>query len=103
MDDELCQSAAEWIISTQKPDGAWGTNGSSSAEETAYSLQALVLWKRHGKPVPQNVIQSGMEWLIKQESLQKPYPPLWIGKGLYCPEYVVKATIISALELCKQG
>ena len=102
-DNKICQSAVEWIINTQKSDGAWGTNDAPTAEETAYSLQALVLWKRHGGDVSQDVLRSGMDWLIKQESLQEPYPPLWIGKGLYCPEYVVKATIISALELCKQG
>ena len=103
LDDEICQYAAEWIISTQKPDGAWGSNGTSTAEETAYCLQALVLWRRHGKPVSQDTIHMGVKWLTEQESLQQPYPPLWIGKGLYCPEYVVKATIISALELCEQG
>jgi len=49
--DALVDNAAYWIIETQNEDGSWGYY-ISTAEETAYCLQALVIWKRSGHPVP---------------------------------------------------
>jgi len=31
-----------------------------------------------------------------------PYLPLWIGKGLYCPQYIVRSAILSALGMALQ-
>jgi hypothetical protein len=31
--------------------------------------------------------------------MDKPYPPLWIGKCLYSPQLVVRSAAISALAL----
>lgn len=95
-DKELCKIAIDWIIETQNEDGSWGFYG-STAEETAYALQALCVWKQSNGQVPSKCIELGVEWLIAHSD--PPYPPLWIGKALYAPELVVRSTILSAIEL----
>lgn len=97
--DELLEDAAYWILMTQNEDGSWGYY-LPTAEETAYCLQALVLWRRAGHPVPDDVLKRGSRWLAEHAEL--PYPPLWIGKCLYCPELVVRAAVLGALALVAQ-
>jgi halimadienyl-diphosphate synthase len=98
-DREMCESAVEWITRTQHSDGSWGFYR-STAEETAYAIQALCIWKRAGHKVQDGVIELGLNWLV--EHTRPPYTPLWIGKALYCPEYVVQATILSAIQLARK-
>lgn len=99
--DELVTTAVDWILNTQNEDGSWGFySNTPSAEETAYCLQALAVWKRQGKgdeDIPSDILKHGAEWL--KEHMNDPYPWLWIGKSLYCPELVVESTILSALML----
>ena len=87
------------MIKTQNSDGSWGFYR-TTAEETAYALQALCTWKRAGFKVDDGVIELGLNWLL--EHSQPPFTPLWIGKALYCPELVVQATILSAIELARK-
>jgi halimadienyl-diphosphate synthase len=94
--DELIEDAVSWILSTQNENGSWGYY-MPTAEETAYCLQALAVWKRQGYSVPSEALEQGSEWLYKQS--EPPYPPLWIGKCLYCPEMVIKSAVLSALML----
>lgn len=94
--DNLIRNALEWILSTQKPDGSWGYY-MPTAEETAYSLQALTLASRHGHSVPSDVLRRGSRWLADHWTMK--YPPLWIGKCLYCPEHIVRSAILSAFLL----
>jgi halimadienyl-diphosphate synthase len=95
-DNKFISEEVEWILSTQNKDGSWGYY-MPTAEETAYCLQALSLWKQHGGEVSDDVLKYGVAWL--GEHSEPPYPPLWIGKCLYCPEYVVRSSILSALLL----
>jgi len=97
--DWLVDDAAYWVLETQNPDGSWGYY-MPTAEETAYCLQALIIWKRQGHQVPQDVLKRGADWLTAHT--EPPYPPLWIGKCLYCPELVVRSAILSALKLVEQ-
>ncbi len=99
-DLDLCRPAVEWMVKSQKADGSWGFCGFSTAEETAYCLQALSIWKRAGNRVPIGRLQLARDWLLRH--LDPPYPPLWLDKSLYSPEVVVQAAIISALELSKE-
>lgn len=98
-DDDLVDDAVYWILETQNPDGSWGFS-MPTAEETAYCLQALVAWKRHGGQVPDDVLKRGAAWLA--DHTEPPYPPLWIGKCLYCPVLVIRSAILSALILAAQ-
>lgn len=98
-DDVLVRDAVSWILDTQNADGSWGYH-LPTAEETAYGLQALAIWKRHGGQVPDDVLKRGAGWLL--DHTEPPYPPLWIGKCLYCPELVVRSAVLSALMLVAQ-
>jgi halimadienyl-diphosphate synthase len=102
IDDEICQAAVQWLLETQKQDGSWGFYGVSTAEETAYSLQALAWWEISGKKslIQKTAIKSATDWLMAHTS--PPFAPLWIGKALYCPEKVVESAILSGLMLAKQ-
>ena len=98
-DDEMIDDAIYWMLATQNKDGAWGYY-IPTAEETAYCLQALVTWKQQGHPVPAEQLQRGAAWLA--EHAEPPYPPLWIGKCLYCPEMVVRSVVCSALLMVQR-
>ena len=98
-DDDLVDGAAHWILETQNTNGSWGYY-MPTAEETAYCLQALAIWRRHGGQVPGDVMKQGAVWLA--DRMEPPYPPLWIGKCLYCPVLVVRSAILSALMLVAQ-
>ncbi len=97
--DDLIADAVWWILVSQNENGSWGYYA-PTAEETAYCLQALTIARRNGMPVPTEVLKRGANWLAEQVEL--PYPPLWIGKCLYCPELVVRSAILSALALVAQ-
>lgn len=100
MDKALCQSAIGWIENTQRENGSWGAFSASTAEETAYAIQALCIWKRAGNKVNDASVFRGVQWL--SDKFDSPYEPLWIGKALYCPTLVVRSTILSAFELARQ-
>jgi halimadienyl-diphosphate synthase len=90
------ENAVDWIVHTQNRDGSWGYY-IPTAEETAYCLQALTVWKRAGHRVSDEAVRRGRAWLL--DHTEPPYPPLWIGKCLYCPELVVYSAVLSALYL----
>ncbi len=98
--DELAELSVQWLIRTQHADGSWGYQF-STAEETAYCLQALCIWKQHGGDVPKAVLYNAAAWL--KDHMDEPHPPLWIGKGLYTPESIVRSVILSALLLLEKG
>jgi halimadienyl-diphosphate synthase len=97
---EMVADAIYWILQTQNLDGSWGFYGRPTAEETSYALQALVAWKRSGDSLPAGVIKRAKTWL--RNHIEPPYPPLWIGKSLYCPTLVVRSSILASLMLTEQ-
>jgi halimadienyl-diphosphate synthase len=99
LDDQMVIDAVNWILATQRKNGAWGWY-LPTAEETAYALQALILWSLKNKDdVPRRSLLKGYEWLM--EHTEEPYPPLWIGKCLYAPKIPVKAAILCAQMLAR--
>jgi halimadienyl-diphosphate synthase len=95
---ELVQDAVEWVLRAQNRDGSWGTYV-STAEETAYAIQALWFWNENVAKVPRQALKNGARWL--REHMDPPYPPLWIGKCLYHPSLVIRSAVISALALAQ--
>lgn len=96
-DDQLCEESVKWVLDTQKSDGSWGFFSKSTAEETAYCIQALAVWQKHtGRSFASQIDRAG-QWLSR--NCEPPYPPMWMDKSLYCPEILVKSCILSALEL----
>jgi halimadienyl-diphosphate synthase len=93
--DQLVDEAIDWLMQTQNPDGSWGYF-SPTSEETAYALQALMVRQQQGYDVPNEMLRRAVGWLA--EHVAPPYPPLWIGKSLYCPTLVVQSAIISVLR-----
>ena len=100
VDPQIAEAAIDWIISTQNPDGSWGIAGGSH-EETAYALQALLYYDRYER-VDSDIIERGISYLSTYDDKRVKLPALWIGKGLYCPENVVKSAIYSALWMYKK-
>ncbi|MCB9422265.1 MAG: cyclase [Ardenticatenaceae bacterium] len=98
-DNALVKDAVSWIISTQNSNGSWGYY-TPTAEETAYCLQALSIWRQNYGTIPFGVIERGVYWLVNH--MDPPYPPLWIGKCLYSPNLVIRSAILSALILSSQ-
>jgi halimadienyl-diphosphate synthase len=96
IDHDLAQSAIQWILDTQRPDGCWGHYDSSTAEETAYCLQALSIYDRYVESVDKGVVTQGRQGLL---ACRDEMPALWIGKCLYTPVRVVESAICSALAM----
>jgi halimadienyl-diphosphate synthase len=93
----LAEPAVDWIVRTQNRNGSWGYYTQPTAEETAYCLQALAIWKQTGHEVSRQTLADGAAWLKDNANL--PHPALWIGKCLYTPDRVVRSTVLSALQL----
>jgi halimadienyl-diphosphate synthase len=96
LDYDLSASRVKWILKTQNDDGGWGYLDQSTAEETAYCLDALLTWDRIVEMVDPVIITQAAEFL-SSHSQEQDYTPLWISKGLYAPYNLVKATVWSAL------
>jgi halimadienyl-diphosphate synthase len=97
LDDELCKTAIDWILKTQNANGSWGFYGFSTAEETAFCLQALKIWRQNGGKLPEGRIKMATAWL--SQHCEPPYPWMWIGKTLYYPELLIQSIILTALAL----
>ncbi|HXD10603.1 MAG TPA: hypothetical protein VN653_11120, partial [Anaerolineales bacterium] len=93
---DVVEESVQWILNTQNANGSWGTY-LSTAEETAYALQALWVWNEKVARIPKTILKNGARWL--KDNIDKPYPPLWIGKCLYSPQLVVRSAAISAVAL----
>lgn len=96
--NDLVDESVQWLLSSQNKNGSWGTY-ISTAEETAYAIQALWVWDEKVAKIPKAALRNGARWL--KENMEQPYPPLWIGKCLYSPHLVVRSAIISALALAE--
>jgi halimadienyl-diphosphate synthase len=93
---ELAISRLNWIIKTQNDDGGWGYLDHSTAEETAYCVEALLLWNDTVAPVDPIVLKQGIKFL-RFHGLTQTYTPLWINKGLFTPHNIVRSAILSSL------
>lgn len=89
----------QWLLDGQHPDGSWGFVG-GQPEETAYAVLALdALGDRHG-PVPAQTLRRAGSYLGEHLD-DADFAELWIGKGLYTPRSVVRATVLAAHEVSR--
>lgn len=95
--DDLLSPRIKWITKTQQADGGWGFYDFSTVEETAYCLQALMYADEHIQPVDRSIIEAGANFFLSHLDKAE-HPPLWIGKGLYTPEFVVESSMIATLH-----
>lgn len=96
LDDQLARSRYKWIIRTQNDDGGWGYYTQSTSEETAYCLEALLIWDQTVERVDPAVLRAAANYL-RLHMTDMYDVPLWIGKSLYTPVKPVKAAILGAL------
>jgi hypothetical protein len=88
----------DWVVTSQREDGSWGFF-MPTAEETAYCLQALNIWQKSTGKKLGPIIRKGTNWL--RQKLDHPPYQLWIGKGLYSADLVIKSAVNSALLLAE--
>lgn len=94
---DLVRPSIAWMLGTQEADGSWGFY-SSTVEETAYVLLALLIWERAGHVVPTATLSAAAHYLQQHSSPDaQGYPPLWIGKTLYAPLHIIQSAVLAAL------
>ena len=96
LDRELAGRAVEWILNTQRDDGSWGYYNISTAEETAYCLQALSVYDQLVEPIDRRAFIRGREGLLAHIDAM---PPMWMDKSLYAPIRMVESALYSALTM----
>ncbi len=94
--DDLARTRLKWILRTRNDDGGWGYLGSSTPEETAYVLEALLYWDEQVERLPPGVIEAGVRYL-RPHALAQCFPSLYIAKTLFTPTRVVQSAILGVL------
>lgn len=97
-----CIGSIDWLVHMQRSDGSWGHFDRGTAEETAYSLLALLHYHRRFKLVDVDVLKRGAAYLWCVAGEDRAYPDLWIAKSLFAPEGVVRAAILAAMLLLQE-
>jgi halimadienyl-diphosphate synthase len=95
--------AVEWVLDTQRPDGSWGW-WESTAEETAYAVQILLLARRTPDARVAEAARRGGDHLrivTGASGTVTSFPPLWHDKDLYAPFTIVQAAVLAALYLTR--
>ncbi len=95
--DDMVITRLRWLYSTQNGDGGWGFYGWSTPEETAYGLLSLLFWERQRGGIDPARLHAAADFLLGHIDDER-LTPLWLGKCLYTPRYVVKATLLAALH-----
>jgi halimadienyl-diphosphate synthase len=95
--EEIVTSQLNWLLSSQHTDGGWGYYGYSTPEETAYALLALFYWDELREAAEPDRIHAAAAFLMARFG-NAHLTPLWLGKCLYTPSYVVRSLIVAALH-----
>ncbi|WP_228554145.1 prenyltransferase/squalene oxidase repeat-containing protein [Catenulispora pinisilvae] len=91
--------AVSWVLATQRPDGSWG-RWNSTAEETAYALQILLLTgSQELTDTVAHAAARGHRFL--QKSAKTGHEALWHDKDLYAPQAIVEAAVLASTHLAE--
>lgn len=97
-----CRNTVDWLLHTQRKDGSWGFFDCGTAEETAYTLTALLFYTQY-EPIKADILHRAAAYLAQAYSqTDAAYPELWVGKCLYAPYDIIRSAILSALILYQQ-
>jgi halimadienyl-diphosphate synthase len=94
LDNALAERCIEWLCQHQHDNGGWGELGYITQEETAFASLALRYWQSKKHSIPSVIFEAAQQYM---ESTGPSNEPLWIGKVLYCPYYVVASVIAAAM------
>ncbi|GAA4191873.1 hypothetical protein GCM10022252_32340 [Streptosporangium oxazolinicum] len=92
--------AVDWVLGTQREDGSWG-RWESTAEETAYALQTLLLTGAARDGRWREAVERGYRHLLAARDGRA--PSLWVDKDLYLPVAIVRAAVLGALHLARRA
>ena len=91
--------AADWVLATQRPDGSWG-QWNSTAEETAYALQILLLTSGNDlTDAAAHAAARGHRFL--QQRTGTGHDALWHDKDLYAPHAIIEAAVLVSDHLAR--
>lgn len=93
-----CRHTVDWLLHTQRKDGSWGFFETGTAEETAYTLTALLHYNRY-EEVDAEILHQGARYLECAYRDNSIHPALWIDKCLYMPYDIVQSAVLAALIL----
>lgn len=95
-----CSHTVDWLLHTQREDGSWGFFENGTAEETAYTLTALLYYNRY-ETIDQDILDQAVRYLTQayHKTTSSCYPVLWIDKCLYAPYDIIRSAILAALIL----
>jgi halimadienyl-diphosphate synthase len=99
--NDVIENSVKWIVDSQNNDGSWGYYAFPSAEETAYALQALSVWKKNGGELNKNILKNGLIWL--KDHSTSPYPLMWLAKSLNYSEWIIQSELLSAKWLAEEA
>jgi hypothetical protein len=96
---DLARESLPALCNARQPDGSWGANG-SALEDTAYAVLALLALDRAQALAADDymMLEQAEYWMWQYYPLLVQHSqPRWVGKELYRPQRVVRATILSAM------
>ncbi|WP_131741212.1 prenyltransferase [Actinomadura roseirufa] len=92
------ERAVGWILGTELPGGRWG-HGDGTVEETAYAVLTLRLDRETPRAATVRGALSRAARTLSDGDVTEDSTPLWIGKDVYVPVRIVRASRIAALHV----
>lgn len=94
--------AVGWMLATRHADGRWG-HGEGTVEETAYAVWTLLLSREPERAAAVGQALAGARDTLAAGAVSEESTPLWIGKDVYTPVRIVRATVLAARHDLRTG
>lgn len=95
LDNAIARQCVNFLLGEQRKDGGWGFFEHSTLEETSHCVIALYQAAKHNLLNDLTPLQNAAQFFGANED-QHAAERLWIGKSLYRPEAIVRATLQAA-------